>query len=338
MLKQDVKLGEACLTLKDWLKRKIEPRDHLLGELFSTTSRVLFYADTGVGKTLLALAWAFAMAFGRNFLHWRSRDKARVLYIDGEMPRDLCQERLQLMYEIFDIRPEEKGDLFILSREDFEDMEPLDTEEGQRWLDDFIACNGPLHFIIFDNTMSLCSAIMREEESWQALKPYALGLTKRDMGQLWIHHTGHDRTRSYGTKTREWQMDIVIAAEQLSTDHININLRFKKCRVSKPSNYRNFEDVHIELINGEWVSHGEPEEKSTGRPNLSAEIALQALDQAIGDGDDASEEAWRAHAIALRISKSSDKKSQSRAFTRARDQVILADLVKPTKKGRFRRC
>jgi hypothetical protein len=27
---------------------------------------------------------------------------------------------------------------------------------------------------------------------------------------MWLHHTGHNETQSYGTKTREWQMDTVL--------------------------------------------------------------------------------------------------------------------------------
>jgi RecA-family ATPase len=198
--------SEPCLTLCQWLERDIDPLDALLGDLFSTTSRVLFFADTGVGKTMLALSWAFAMAFGRNFLHWRSRRKARVLYVDGEMPRDLMKERLEVMCKIFALKPDEiahsKG-LTVLSSEDFEDMLPLNTEGGQKWLDGFIDRTGPFDFIIFDNITSLCSGIMKEEDSWQSVKPYTLELTKRHVGQLWVHHTGHDTTRGYGTKTRE---------------------------------------------------------------------------------------------------------------------------------------
>ena len=50
------------LTLQSWLNRKMPPRDYLLGELLSTTSRWLIIGDTGIGKTLLALAIAAASA------------------------------------------------------------------------------------------------------------------------------------------------------------------------------------------------------------------------------------------------------------------------------------
>jgi RecA-family ATPase len=181
------------------MERQIEPTDHLLGQLFSTSTRALFSADTGLGKTMIGLGWAFAMCLGRDFMHWKSRRSARVLYIDGEMPRDLIQERIGEACKWFGVEPREAHRIAVVSTEDFEDAPPLDTEEGQAWLDEFIAANGHFDFIFFDNIMSLCSASMKEEDSWQAMKGFVKSLTKRRIGQLWLHHTGHDKSRGYGT-------------------------------------------------------------------------------------------------------------------------------------------
>jgi hypothetical protein len=241
------------------------------------------------------------------------------------------------MCDLFDVTESENSNLKVLNKEDYEDMLPLDTEDGQAWLDKFIAREGPFDFIFFDNIMALCVGIMKEEESWQALKPYVLELTKRQIGQQWIHHTGHDKTRSYGTKTREWQMDTVMTAEQLSKDHIDINLRFTKRRRSSPRNYENFEDVHIELAS-EW-SHGTPveKEKSGGRPTNRREIVLQALKKAIDadNGNDATEASWMEYAVRFGISESDNKKSQQKAFKRARDDVLADGAVKAKAGGRY---
>jgi AAA domain len=322
-----IKFKQRCLTPQQWMDRDIELPDTLLGDLFSTTSRILFSADTGLGKTMLGMAWAFALGLGQHFLHWRSIRKTRVLYIDGKMPRDLMQERIELACEWFDVDPPKNG-LKFLSREDYEDMEPLDTEDGQKWLDRFIEREGPFNFIIFDNIMSLCSAIMKEEESWQSLKPYALSLTKRHIGQLWLHHTGHDKSRAYGTKTREWQMDTVMVGEVVDQDHVSFNLNFTKARRREPSNGGDFRNEHIELRDGQWV-HRAPEIAATGRPNKSEEIALKALRYAIAQADDdAPERLWRDHAYKLGISASDKENTRSIAFRRARDALIESGKVK----------
>ena len=200
------------LTPAQWLARALPDTDHLLGELLSTTCRFIFCADTGLGKTMFAMAIAFAMHLGRGFLHWATQRAARVLFIDGEMPRDLMQERIALACQWFAIEPPSEG-LFFLSSEDVEDMPPIDTPEGQAWLDEFIIKLGGVDFIIFDNFMCLCATDLRDEEGWRQLKPYVLNLTKRRIGQLWLHHVGHDKSRLYGTKTREWIMDTVALGE-----------------------------------------------------------------------------------------------------------------------------
>jgi hypothetical protein len=68
------------LLLAAWLKRDIPLRDFLLGSVVCTTSRWLIFGDTGVGKTLLTLSMAGAMASGRSFLGWEGRRRARVMY------------------------------------------------------------------------------------------------------------------------------------------------------------------------------------------------------------------------------------------------------------------
>ena len=119
------------LTPAAWAAREIPAEDHLLGELFSTTSRAIFAADTGLGKTMLAVAFAFTIHLGSDFLHWKGPGRRRrVLFVDGEMPRELMRERIVAACGWFGVAPPSDG-LFFLSREDVENMSPFDTEAGQ---------------------------------------------------------------------------------------------------------------------------------------------------------------------------------------------------------------
>jgi hypothetical protein len=56
---------------------------------------------------------------------------------------------------------------------------------------------------------------MAEEEPWKAMVPWTYSLTQRGIGQSWVHHTGHDKSRPYGTSTRDWQMDTSILLEDI---------------------------------------------------------------------------------------------------------------------------
>jgi hypothetical protein len=84
----------GALTLEQWLERDLPAPDFLMGNWLTTTSRVLLYAPTGIGKTMLTVAILMASAAGLDFLHWRGIRPARVLLVDGEMSRRLLQQRL----------------------------------------------------------------------------------------------------------------------------------------------------------------------------------------------------------------------------------------------------
>ena len=85
------------LTVEAWLRRKLPPRDFLFDAVLSTICRWLIVGATGVGKTLLALELAFAIAAGANFLNWKGDGrKPRVMYFDGELPAETLKERIEL--------------------------------------------------------------------------------------------------------------------------------------------------------------------------------------------------------------------------------------------------
>src|SRR4029079_5924322 len=121
----------------------------------------------GLGKTMLALAVAFAVALGRGLMQWKAGRQARVLYIDGEMSRRTLKKRLAEAMRRAGVEDPDEPSLIVLSSEDFEEMPPLNTPQGQRWMDRFIAEHGPFDLIIFDNVQALTEDEHKEEVTWQ---------------------------------------------------------------------------------------------------------------------------------------------------------------------------
>lgn len=264
---------EPALTVAEWLTRDLPDPDFLLGDLLSTTCRVLWVGPTGLGKTNIGLAMAFAMVENHSFLHWGSRRKCRVLFVDGEMSTQLMKRRLH------DAVRRSGGDvpegLVVLSKEDFENMPPLNTSQGQKWIKSFIKDHGPFDFIIFDNIQALLIGEMRENEQWANVLPWVRSLTRRTIGQMWFHHTGHDETKSYGDKSREWQMDTVVLMERVKDDDADIcfTLNFTKARERNPENRDDFAPVTIRLKDDTWSQC--PAEKKSKPPRLG--VNEQAL-------------------------------------------------------------
>lgn len=247
-------------TPQAWADRDIPPADFLLGDLFSTTSRVMIGGPTGLGKTQLALMWAFAMAAGSDFLHWSARRAARVLYLDGEMSRRLAKERIVGAIQRFGSAPD---NLVFISKEDFETMPPLNSEAGQAFVDALIGQYGPFDFIVIDNIQAWCPGDLKSPESWALVLPWIRQLTKRSIGQLWIHHTGHENDRLYGDKSKEWQLDTVglmIKPEEPAPERvIEFILDFTKARERSPANRSDFDPVAI------WLDQDEGWQSDRGR-------------------------------------------------------------------------
>lgn len=269
------------LTLQGWLDRDLAPPDFILGELLSTTSRAMLVGPTGLGKTMFGLALAMAIAEGnRDFLHWHIPRSRRVLYVDGEMPRRLMKARLaderQRRAAAIDIP------LFVLSREDFPEMPPLNTEAGQQFINRVIDAVGGVDLVIFDNIQALIAGDMKEETSWQETLSYVRELTRRCIGQLYFHHTGHETGHSYGTKTREWQLDTVCLMEEVERPDADIafTLNFTKARERTPDNRADFEPATITLAANQWHSTRGGGDGARRKRSLE-DHALEALDEAI---------------------------------------------------------
>jgi hypothetical protein len=324
------------IALADWLKRDLPNPDLLLGSWLHTTSRTLLFAPTGLGKTMLLLALAMAAADerARGFLNWKGHRSARVLFIDGEMSRQLMKERLAAEVKRLGAIP---AKLHILSHEDIEGWAPLNTPQGQAIIEREIERIGGADLIVFDNIMTLTLGDQKDEEVWSQMLPWVKSLTKRRIGQIWAHHTGHDGSRSYGTKTREWQMNNVICLEPIErpdTD-VSIRLKFTKARERAPKNRTEFEDTSIAIIGDQWTWDTASKKRCKQDPSPLGQKFLSALDNVLaGDAGHTWDgkrcvmmDAWKKECTTGGLIDAKEKDSGRSLFSKYRRELVACDLV-----------
>jgi AAA domain len=324
----------ADCSIAAWLSRNIPEADLLLGP-FSTTSRGLMAADTGLGKTSFCMALAAAMAEGLGAFHWLARRPARVLYIEGEMSRRLVKSRASDTARRLGRIP---STLYLLSGDDCE-LPPLNSEAGQRFIDRFIDRLGGIDFAFFDNVQSLLPGDMKEEEPWQQTLPWIGTLTRRSIGQLWVHHTGHNTSRAYGTKTREWRMDMVLVGEAIDRPGTDIafSLKFDKARERGPHNREDFASVVITLQNDAWnversaeVNRGKSPSPSAQRFHGALLDAIMSSVQSIHGRPAATRNQWQGECVRLGLLDRGDDRTNatSRALlSKYRRQLIEAEWI-----------
>jgi hypothetical protein len=290
---------QPLLSLDDWLAAEIAPPDFVMGEVFHTESRAFLIGPTGLGKTNFSMALAAAMAAGTDFLHWKGSGKRRkVLYIDGEMGERLMAQRIQDVVRRHGGKP---AGLTLLCRANLErrggNMPPLNTKEGQQFIEAVTEQVGGVDFIVFDNLQALVSGSLREEDAFAAVLTWAKTLTSRSIGQIWAHHTGIDESRGYGDKSKEWQFDTVMILKRAGDDgEVRFDLEFPKARERAPDNRADFAPVRVELANDAWTVESTQKTATVKAPSPRAQAFHSALTDALCVSSETgvtTKEAWR---------------------------------------------
>ena len=247
-------------SLESLLDEPLAPDDFLMGRVLSTDQRAMLFGPTGKGKTVVALAIGIHVAAGRDFLHWKGPGKPRrVLIVDGEMGRKGMRLRIEEAIRRLGMRPP-KGMLTVISKEQFPQLRlGLDTPEGQLWFDGFVENAGGFDLIIFDNINTLCSGDTIGPEGWKRVDEWSLDFKAMGIGQLWVHHTGHNTSHEYGTVIRRNDMDTVIRLRPLQTnsERRSFALDFEKARFADRAP-ADFETVQINLARDTWQTSGGP--------------------------------------------------------------------------------
>jgi hypothetical protein len=132
-------------------------------------------------------------------------------------------------------------------------MPPLNTPLGQEWLWREIDAVKP-DLIIFDSIMCLLIGPLSEEETWGPMKAFIRQLSSRRIAQVWLHHTGHDASRGFGTKTKEWEMDTVAMLSKQGDGDGPLTLDFSKARLRTPKTAHLFKPQSIQRGEDGWTS------------------------------------------------------------------------------------
>jgi len=201
------------VNVMELLSAKLPPRELLLNPWLQTQGLVMVYAPRGTGKTHFSLGVGYALWSGGKFLNWSASRRLRVLFIDGEMPASVLQQRLTAIMAADERSIEVPAEGFNFITPDLLDnMSPPDlTDAGDRdLLQEQINGYAP-EVIIVDNISTLCRSGRAENdaESWLTVQGWALRMRQQGRCVIFIHHAGKTGTQR-GTSKREDVLDVVI--------------------------------------------------------------------------------------------------------------------------------
>ena len=172
-------------------------------------------------------------------------------------------------------------------------------------------------------------------------------LGHRNIGQLWMHHTGIANDRGYGDKTREWQFDVVALMKKPEKETpgrtLEFRLEFTKARERTPSNRAEFEPVSIWLDEDDRWQSSAPDgkaDKPKKAPSPSGVKFYDALIDALAKPDTAKRrsqsanllsvttEQWQEECFSKGLLGRSDPANTLRAkMSKYRLELIAADWI-----------
>ena len=170
-------------------------------------------APRGVGKSFLAMTMAISIASSIDFLGFKTEQKYKVLYIDGEMNGKMLQERFAKLIDGMekDGATVNRDNLKIFGC-DFQGRSSMpDMSKPTHWriIENAINSIGGVDLIILDNVFTLYGC--QDENaasSWQAFNRWSVSQRIQNRSVLWIHHTGKDTEKGgRGSSAIETLMD-----------------------------------------------------------------------------------------------------------------------------------
>ena len=216
-------------TCGAFLKRQITPKEILIEGVLLSSDFVVLYANPGVGKTLVGLTFAKALASGTPFGDRQVPSKHRVLYVDGE----LGGADLQGLIRKLDV-PEGVHLVASIDLTESNAVADIADPDQQRALINLITAQ-KIEVVIFDNLFSLAQVreiVSNDDPGVVSLGRF--GMTLRNLGItcIFVHHGTKSGVGPAGASRLTVNNDLTI---QLTKEDAFIKLDFEKWRGrSKP--------------------------------------------------------------------------------------------------------
>jgi RecA-family ATPase len=218
-------MSAYALTLDEWLLRDLPRVEHIVRPWLIVGGIVMIYGPRGVSKTNIAMGLALAIAEGEPFLGHEVPRPRHVLYVDGEMQRELVQNRLR-KFEAHTSRPRAHSRLHYLNYADVEGgIEDLGREgsSGTALIERELKICGAAVLVIDNKSSLLKGGDENSAESYQVFNDWLLSLRARGITTVLVHHSGKRRAdgtlAQRGTSRVEDVMDTIIQLDRAGKPH-----------------------------------------------------------------------------------------------------------------------
>jgi hypothetical protein len=224
--------GLRALTLASLLSTQFPPRPYLFSPVLKQGESMMLWAPSGVGKTMLALTVALAVAGGGTVLDWSAPSPRRVLLIDGEMHAEDLQERLRMLSQTVTGLDADAagGNMTVVARQYQDAAVPfpdLASPKGQNEVIQLIESSRS-NLVILDNLSTL--AELEDENDAAKMQPvlsFLMRLKQRGTACILIHHSGKSGATFRGSSKLATTFEVILGLKPAETQPGTYGMAFE---------------------------------------------------------------------------------------------------------------
>jgi hypothetical protein len=240
--------------------RNFPRREYVIGPWLRQGESAMLWAPVGLGKSMLAMTSALAVAGGGKVCGWTFERPRKVMLIDGEMHIEDVRDRLVMLsatIEGFDAEAADRNLTLVCRQDQDPDVQfpDLAAREGQ----DAVlkrALRMKAELVITDNFSTL--ADVADENDAAAMTPvlaWLLRMKQAGIATVLIHHAGKSKETYRGSSKLATTFEVIIGLHKLDgrsvADGTGFELRWEKFRGKPTSATRDAEMTLVEAPEGQ---------------------------------------------------------------------------------------
>lgn len=199
------------------LAREFAPRGMIIGPWLREAETALVWAATGIGKTMLTLSIAIAVASGGAVWEWKASKPRKVWIIDGEMHLQDLQDRLRGLANtaVSNVDFDELGpNLRITARQDQDPYSTFYDVTVKEHQDVILAkCKEDgIELLIIDNLSTVADSLQDENDAtaFRSISSFMTRMKQAGIATILVHHARKDGREARGSTALQTTFEVII--------------------------------------------------------------------------------------------------------------------------------
>lgn len=202
-------------TLAELLKTPMPPREALLEGFLKTGESAMLWAAPGIGKTMVSMSIALAVAGGGSWLGFNAPRPRKVLIVDGEMNMHDLRDRFEALAKgaAGGDMALAAGNIILVARQDQHPDSEFPDIGDRNWQSRIIERAGRegADLVILDNLATL--AVVEDENSASATSPvvqFLMRMKAAGLAVILVHHAGKSGESYRGSSNLATTFEVIV--------------------------------------------------------------------------------------------------------------------------------